>query len=135
MDDMFEDFFDDNFFRPAPAPKVSAMKTDISEADGAYRIEMELPGFSKEEVEAELKDGYLIIRATHKEENNDEKGGRKYIRRERFFGQYQRSFYVGDEVKQEDISAKFSDGVLQLMVPKKDPQKAEQVQKLIRIEG
>lgn len=135
LDDMFEDFFDDSFFRPMQAPKVSAMKTDITESENAYQVDMELPGFAKEEVEAELKEGYLIVRATHKAENKEEKQDKKYIRRERYYGQYQRSFYVGDEIKQEDIGAKFSDGVLRLTIPKKEPQRVEQAQRLIPIEG
>ncbi len=140
----FDDFMDDpwdRFFRAVPAgtaaaeqPAARSMRTDIKEAENAYEIEMDLPGFKKEDVSAELHDGYLTVTAT-RNENNDEKDEKgNYIRRERYSGSYKRSFFVGKDMQQEDIHAKFEDGVLKLEVPKDVPKKVEE-KKMISIEG
>src|SRR5699024_10874335 len=93
--------------------KKNAMKTDIREHDTGYELDIDLPGFKKDEIKAELENGYLTISAT-KSANNDEKDKKgKYIRRERYAGTMQRSFFVGDDVTQEDIKAKFENGILQ----------------------
>lgn len=110
------------------------MKTDIKEADTAYEMDIDLPGFKKEDVTAKLENGYLTISAAKgvsKDEKNDEG---VYIRRERYSGQCSRTFYVGDAVKQEDIKAKFEDGILKVTIPKVEPQKLEE-KKYIAIEG
>ena len=111
------------------------MKTDVKEMNGAYELEMELPGYAKEDVTAQLKDGYLTIQASRNATNDekDEKGN--YIRRERYIGQCSRSFYVGETVKQEDIRAKFENGILKLTVPKIEEQKPVEENKFIAIEG
>ena len=97
-------------------------------------MDIELPGYKKEDVRAELNNGYLTISAS-KNENRDEKDEKgNYIRRERYSGSCSRSFYVGENVKQEDIHAKFEDGVLKLVVPKEDKKKVEE-KKYIAIEG
>ncbi|MBM6802555.1 Hsp20/alpha crystallin family protein [Mediterraneibacter glycyrrhizinilyticus] len=110
------------------------MKTDIREHDGGYELDVDLPGFKKDEINVELENGYLTISATKglDKDEQDKKG--KYIRRERYAGAMQRSFYVGDEVTREDIKAKFEDGILRLSIPKKDAQAVE-TKKTIAIEG
>ena len=110
------------------------MKTDIREHDGGYELDVDLPGFKKDEINVELENGYLTISAAKglDKDEQDKKG--KYIRRERYAGAMQRSFYVGDEVTQEDIKARFEDGILRVSIPKKDAQAVE-TKKTIAIEG
>lgn len=115
--DLFDDFFGPSFFSKNAE---SVMKTDIKETDGAYELTVDLPGFKKEDVKAQLNDGYLTISAEHSSEDGEKDKDGKYIRRERYSGSYSRSFYVGDGVTQEDIAAKFENGTLKLTVPKKD---------------
>lgn len=118
-DSFVDDVFDSMFSFPFQYKKAAGqMNTDISDCGDSYQIEIELPGFAKEDVKAELKDGYLTIAATKDEtkESNDE----QYIRRERYTGQCSRSYYVGEQVTKEDIQAKFDNGVLSLKVPKKE---------------
>ena len=110
------------------------MKTDVKETDTSYEIDVDLPGFKKEDVKVSLEKGYLTINAA-KDMNKDEKDANgKYIRRERFAGNCSRSFYVGDTVKESDIHAKFEDGILKLTVAKKDPA-IEEKKGYIAIEG
>lgn len=123
---VFDDFFD---FPAMPARQQTApiMKTDVREHEHGYELDVDLPGIKKEDVKVKLDDGYLTITATSAQ-NNDEKDKKgNYIRRERFSGSYSRSFYVGDEVKETDIKAKYDNGVLQLSIPKIEakPQKPE----------
>lgn len=110
------------------------MKTDIREHDNGYEIDIDLPGFKKDEISAQLEDGYLTISATKglDKEEEDKKG--KYIRRERYAGAMQRSFYVGNALTQEDIKAKYENGILKLSIPKKD-ENAVETKKHIAIEG
>ena len=111
------------------------MKTDVKETDGGYEIDMNLPGVKKEDVKAELKDGYLTVQVSSNT-NNDEKDDKgRYIRRERFSGSCSRRFYVGQRVKQEDIKAKFENGILTMVVPKKEKEPAVEENKYIAIEG
>ena len=109
------------------------MKTDIRELEHGYALDVELPGFSKENIQAELKDGYLTITATRSSdtENNSEDG--KILRKERFQGTCKRSFYVGEYLHQEDITAEFKDGVLKLSFPK-EPEPVQEQPKLITIQ-
>lgn len=131
---LFDDMFNDPFFsRPFENASSQIMKTDIHEKDGNYLIEMELPGYAKEDIKADLKDGYLTISAV-KNETKEEKNARgNCIRKERYTGSCNRSFYVGEQVTQDDIKAAFTDGILRLQVPKDMPKIAEQP-KLITIE-
>ena len=116
FDNMFDDFFKDPFFTRNNSVKV--MKTDIQEKDDKYILDMDLPGYDKEDIKAQLKDGYLTISA-QKNTSNDEKDEEgNYIRRERYCGKCSRSFYVGDSIKEEDIKANFNNGILQLSFPK-----------------
>ena len=127
------DFFGDSG-RMLNDYRTGVMKTDVKEADGVYEVDMDLPGYKKEDVSARLDKGYLTITAVKNEENNENGGNGKYIRRERYCGQCSRTFYVGENVRQEDIHAKFEDGILKLTVPKTQPAKIEE-QKYISIEG
>ncbi|MDD6490929.1 MAG: Hsp20/alpha crystallin family protein [Firmicutes bacterium] len=137
---LFDDLFDD-FARPVKnvarysAPAATVMRTDVKETESGYELDIDLPGYKKEDVQAQLKDGYLTITATTKtnEEKKDEAG--KYIRRERYYGTCSRSFYVGEDVEQEDIKAKFEDGILKIVVPKKDAKPKVEENKFISIEG
>ena len=143
MNDLFDDFGDVFEFSPAFRKQVAAARnisSDIKELADGYQIEMELPGFSKEEVKAQLKDGYLTITAEHNAENkveNNEEGQKKeavkYIRRERYYGKCQRSFFVGKNVTEEDINAKFENGILTMYVPK-EVKKPQVEEKFITIE-
>lgn len=111
------------------------MKTDVRETDSSYELDIDLPGFKKDEVTAKLENGYLTISASkglNKDEKDKESG--KYIRRERYAGAVSRSFYVGEHIQQEDIHAKFEDGILKLTVPKKDAKQVDE-KKYISIEG
>ena len=131
--DLFDDFFDFPFYDDKESDKLekklyghrskNLMKTDVQETENSYVLEMDLPGFSKDEVKASLKDGYLTIRAEKglDKEEKDEKTA-KYIRRERYAGSCERSFYVGD-VNEADIKGEFKHGILKLTIPKEQPKK------------
>ena len=133
------DFMDDLFDMPQRtyAKSYSAnglMKTDIKESEEGFTVEMDLPGFCREDISAELKDGYLTVTATAKKaEENTSDTREKYVQKERFHATCNRSFYVGDNMKQEDIKAKFENGVLTLQVPKKEEIPEEQTKKFITI--
>ena len=110
------------------------MKTDVRETEDGYELDIDLPGFKKDEVTAQLDNGYLTIQASKglDKEQKDKKG--KYIRKERYAGSMGRSFYVGDAITEEDVHAKYEDGILKLSVPKKEAKAVEQT-KHIAIEG
>ena len=110
------------------------MKTDIREHDNGYEVDIDLPGFKKDEINLELENGYLTVSAAKglDKDEKDDKG--KYIRRERYAGAMQRSFYVGDTLTEEDIKAKYENGILSISIPKKDAQAVE-TKKTIAIEG
>ena len=110
------------------------MKTDVRETEDGYELDIDLPGFKKDEVTAQLDNGYLMIQASKglDKEQKDKKG--KYIRKERYAGSMSRSFYVGDAITEEDVHAKYEDGILKLSVPKKEAKAVEQT-KHIAIEG
>lgn len=110
------------------------MKTDIRESDNGYEVAIDLPGFKKEEISADLKNGCLTVTAKKELDKDEEDKNGNYIRRERYYGNCQRSFYIGDGVSEEDIRAKFEDGLLKLSIPRKDA-KAVEEQKRILIEG
>ncbi|MCR4621861.1 MAG: Hsp20/alpha crystallin family protein [Clostridiales bacterium] len=134
-DNIFDGFFDD-FTRPAREPRFTRqlMSTDIKELEKGYELHIELPGYKKDDVQAELKDGYLTITASMKADNENAEEGR-YLRRERYVGACSRSFYVGKELKQEDIKAKFEDGILKISLPKPEQLKQVEEKKFITIEG
>ena len=139
FDDGWMDFpFERNFWgRKNPLYGKNAknlMKTDIREHDDGYELDVDLPGFKKDEITIDLDNGYLTISAAKglDKDRQDKKG--KYIRQERYAGAVQRSFYIGDAVTEEDVKAKFEDGILRLSIPKKDA-KAVETKKTIAIEG
>ena len=133
--DLFDELFKDPSFTPAPANNTSSMmKTDIREQNGYYFLDIDLPGFAKENVRAELKDGYLTISADRSDTPEEQQAKGKYLRRERFVGTCKRSFFVGEDIRQEDIRATFKDGVLILAVPKEAPKKEEEKPVYITIE-
>ena len=110
------------------------MKTDVREHEDGYEVDIDLPGFKKDEIKLTLENGYLTV-AAGKALNSDEKDKKdKVIRQERYSGSMQRSFYVGENVTEEEIKAKFEDGVLKLTVPKKEKAEVPE-KKLIQIEG
>ncbi len=141
-DNVFDDFFDFPFYDDRAEKKLyghhaaNLMKTDIQEHDDGYTLEMDLPGFKKEEIQIELNNGYMTISAAKglDEDTKDKKSG-KYIRRERYTGSCQRSFYVGEDVTEEDIKAEFKHGILKLFVPKKEAKPAVEQKKYVSIEG
>ena len=137
------DFFDDlmdGFGFPDVDKKLygkhakNVMKTDIRETDEGYEVIMDLPGFKKDEIEVQLENGYLTVSAAKglDKDEADKKG--KYIRRERYAGEMSRSFYVGEDILDTDIHAKFENGILKLDVPKKEA-KAVETKKHVAIEG
>ena len=142
--DLFDDFFDFPFYDDRDMEKMqkklyghrgkNLMKTDVQENDDSYLMEMDLPGFSKDEVKVSLKDGYLTIKAEKglDEEQKDEKAS-KYIRRERYAGSMSRSFYVGD-INEADIKGEFKHGILKLTIPKEQSKKEIDTTKYIEIE-
>lgn len=131
---LFDEMFKDPFFtRTFDNSSTQIMKTDIHDKDGNYLIEMELPGYAKEDIKADLKDGYLTITASKNETKEEKDAKGNCIRKERYTGTCNRSFYVGEQVTQDDIHAAFKDGVLSLQVPKDMP-KVEDTPKLITIE-
>lgn len=129
--DLFDDVFDDPFFMPSNDNKM--MKTDIEEKDNNYELAIDLPGLKKENVKISLDDGYLTVSAKQESKNDEKDKHGKFIRRERFYGEASRSFYVGENIKEEDIKAKFEDGTLKIEVPKKEDKKIES-KKYIEIE-
>ena len=130
-ENLFDDFFDNDFsLFPAITGKDplygkharNLMKTDVRETEGSYELDVDLPGFKKDEITLELKDGYLTISAAKglDKDQQDEQG--RYIRRERYAGACSRGFYVGDTVDPMDVSAKFEDGILKISLPKQAQQ-------------
>ena len=135
-ENLFDDFFGNDFgFFPAwneHSPLYgkhakNLMKTDVRETDECYELDVDLPGFQKDEIHVDLKDGYLTIRAAKglDKDTQDKKG--KYIRQERYAGACSRSFYVGTDLQPKDVSAKFTDGILELTFPKEAPKKEPDV--------
>ncbi len=139
-ENLFDDFFND-FARPArslmryDAPSGSVMQTDVKETAAGYELDINLPGYKKEDVKAELKEGYLTISASKNEDSGEKDENGKYIRRERYFGSCSRSFYVGSAVTQEEVRARFEDGILKVTVPKKLAKPEVEESRYIAIEG
>lgn len=149
VDNLFDEMFnfDDDFFEPKPergllpshrGPKGhhgELMRTDVKETKKAYKLSIDLPGYKKDDIKVKFDDGILTVSAEKVEENEEEKDG-KVIRQERFSGATRRSWYVGEDIKREEIAAKYENGVLKLTVPKSDPKKAlPEDKKYIAIEG
>ncbi|HIZ17421.1 MAG TPA: Hsp20/alpha crystallin family protein [Firmicutes bacterium] len=130
FDEMFDDAFEMMpFGRRNPLygrHGKNLMKTDVRETNDTYELDIDMPGFKKDEIKAQVENGYLTISAAKSldKDEKDKKG--RYIRRERYAGQCSRSFYVGDDVKEKDVTAKFEDGILKLSIPKKEMKKLPQ---------
>ena len=129
--DLFDEMFRDPFFE---GMESKVMKTDIKEKKDKYLIDIDLPGYEKEDIKIEIADGYLTVHASVNKELNDDKEKGKYVRKERYVGECSRSFYVGENVKEEDIKAKFKNGTLTLEIPKKEDRKEMPDKKYIPIE-
>ncbi len=133
-ENLLDDFFDFPFRRYS-TNTASLMNTDIKDTDHGYEITMNLPGVKKEDVKAELKNGYLTILAVSGNSKDEKDDQGRYIRRERYSGSCSRSFYVGDQLTEEDIKAKFENGTLTMTIPKKEEKPAVENKKYISIEG
>lgn len=141
-ENLFDDFMDDNFERNFFGSRnplygkhsKNLMKTDVKETDNGYELDIDLPGFKKDEITAHLEDSYLTVSAAKGVDKDEKDKEGRYIRRERYSGSMTRSFYVGNAVTEQDIKAKYEDGILSLSIPKKDP-KAVEAKKYIAIEG
>ena len=142
-ENLFDDFMDDFSFPTFPnvdkelygKHAKNLMKTDVKETENAYEIDIDLPGFKKDEIKVQLKDGYLTLSAAKGLDKDAKDKDGNYIRRERYAGSMSRSFYVGDGVNEEDIHAKYEDGILKLSLPKKAPKAVEEKDGYIAIEG
>ena len=129
--DLFDDFFDFPFYDDRDMEKMqkklyghrskNLMKTDVRETEGSYELDVDLPGFKKDEVNVELNNGYLTIEAAKSLDKDDTDKQGRYIRQERYAGSMSRSFYVGEGLEPKDIRAKFENGILQLSIPKSAP--------------
>lgn len=128
--DLFEDMFRDPFFDERES---RIMRTDIKERGDKYIIDIDLPGYEKENIKIDVEDGYLTVHATI-DSNKEEKEEGKFVRKERYVGSCSRSFYVGEDVKEDDIKATFRNGILKLEVPKKEEKKELTEKKYIQIE-
>ena len=147
FDDVFDDFwgfpsFDDKAMRKAERKlyghhAAKMMKTDVQEHDDHYEVDIDLPGFKKDEITLELKDGYLVISAAKGlDKDEKEKATGKFVRHERYAGSMSRSFYIGENVKEDDIHAKYESGVLKINIPKEEAKEPEaEKKKYIAIEG
>lgn len=125
--DLFDDMFGDPFFE---RKESKLMRTDIKEKGNNYIIEVDLPGYEKENIDLEIEDGYLKVtaKATKNIDESDEE--EKYIHQERFYGECSRSFYVGKEIKEDDVKASFKNGILTLIVPKEQQKQLEEKKKI-----
>ena len=128
--DLWDEMFRDPFFTEGES---KLMKTDIKEKKDKYLIDIDLPGYEKEGIKIEIQDGYLTVHAKVDKEDDDKEKG-KFVRKERYTGECSRSFYVGDNIKEEDIKAKFRNGTLTLEIPKKEDKKELPEKKYIPIE-
>ena len=115
--DLLDDMFTDQFF--TNLGENTLMKTDIKEKNDKYIIDIDLPGYEKEDIKIEIENGYLMVHAKTNQ-NKEEKEEGKYVRKERYMGECSRSFYIGEDIKEEEIKASFKNGMLKLEIPKKD---------------
>jgi len=136
-DNLFDDFFGVTYPKRSSNLKTvtSLMKTDIRETEDGFALDIDLPGYAKEDITAELKDGYMTITAEKKSEEDKQEDDGKYIRRERFYGSCSRSYFVGEQITEEDIKAKFENGILKVFVPKKEIEEKIPEKKFIAIAG
>ena len=126
-----DDFFRDDFFDRKDRMNYNLMKTDIREDENSYLLEVDLPGYSKDDIKIDITDGYLTINAKVEKEDNEDK--KNYVRRERFTGEVSRSFYVGEDIKEDEVKASFKNGILTLEVPKLSLEDKKKDKKYIEI--
>lgn len=126
-----DDFFRDDFFDRKDRMNYNLMKTDIREDENSYLLEVDLPGYSKDDIKIDITDGYLTINAKVEKYDNDE--NKNYVRRERFTGEVTRSFYVGEDIKEDEVKASFKNGILTLEVPKLSLEDKKKDKKYIEI--
>ena len=144
-DTMFSDLFDDPFFEgwrnmdraAACDPNMSAgmMSTDVRETDKGYMVDIDMPGFKKDDISLDLQNGYLTVSAHRNSSHEDKDDNGRWLRRERYAGSCSRSFYVGEDVKDSDIHASYKDGTLGLEMPKPEAQQQVETKHQIAIEG
>ena len=137
-ENLFDDFFESvpnpiKAVRQITVPQV--MRTDIKENDKGFTLSIDLPGYKKEDITAEIKDGYLSVSAKTSEEHEEKDDEGVYIKRERTFGSCSRNFYIGEEIEETEVKAKFEDGILKVFVPKKEVAPQVEERKYISIEG
>lgn len=125
--DLFDEMFMDPFFE---RKENRVMRTDIKEVDSNYVIEVDLPGYEKENIEIEIENGYLKVSAKMDETIDKSNEKEKYIHKERFYGECSRSFYVGKDLKEDDVKASFKNGILVLTFPKEQPKQIEEKRKI-----
>ena len=145
FDDLFDPFWNEGALERAMNREArdtfgkrgaNMMKTDVKQTDNGYEVDVDLPGCKKEDVQMDLNDGYLTIQAVRSHSNDEKDNKGRYVRRETFSGSCARSFYVGEEIKPEDVTAKFENGILSLKLPKAEPAKLpEKKPTMIEIEG
>ncbi len=134
---LFNDFFNNDLFNDSfleSRKSEPVMKTDIQELEDSYLLDIDIPGFSKEDIHAELNDGYLTVSAKKEEKKEETENKNKYIHRERYYGECKRRYFVGKNITEEDIKASFKQGTLRLEFPKQNSKKLEERKKLIAID-
>lgn len=129
--DIFDSIWNDPFFEGGKRKHQEIMKTDVKEKDGNYVLEIDVPGYNKEDIQIELENGYLTVTAKANTKIDEEKDG--YVYRERFIGECSRSYYAGENIKEEDIKASFKNGTLELTFPKEGTKQIEN-KKIIQID-
>ena len=146
---LFDDFMDSFAFPAFPSfadfgdtDKVlygkhakNMMKTDVREKDDSYEVDIDLPGFKKDEIQLQLENGYLTVSAAKGLDKDEEDKNGRYVRRERYAGSMSRSFYVGDQITEQDVHASYENGILKLSVPKVEAKAVEEKKHYIAIEG
>ena len=142
FDDFMNDFAFPDFTDNANIEKAlygkhakNLMKTDVKDTENGYEVDIDLPGFKKDEITMKLENGTLTVSAAKGLDKDEENKEKKYVRRERYAGAMSRSFYVGDDITEEDIKAEFKHGILKIFVPKKEAKPEVEQKKYIAIEG
>ena len=137
---LFDDFFGDFAFPDVDKAFYgkhanNLMRTDVKETDAGYVVDIDLPGFKKDEIKMELEKGYLTVSAAKELDNSEKDDNGRYVRRERYAGSVSRSFYVGENVTEEDIHPKYENGILSFNLPREDQKAVEEKKHYIAIEG
>ena len=133
---LLDNVFDEMFTNPPAYTKMPAakwMSTDIKDLGQEYQLDIELPGYEKKDILVQLSNSYLVISASHQEEKEDKEENGRFVHKERYSGSCKRSFYVGDNLREEDIQASFENGVLKLVFPKEEHQEKAEEKKYIEI--